>query len=184
MIFNSQIAVSHPHSFIENTIKLKFDSEGFAGFNIQWQFDEVFSEAVIDEYDRDGDRIFSADEVASIKEGAFSNLKQYNYFCDISIDGKSFDVQYIQDFRPTVFSNKLVYSFLVPCHVKAANTMKTIKFCMFDPTNFIDIQLTDEPEIIRANTSAVHIKISKDRNPDKSWLEPEELTIRFKKQEQ
>ena len=85
---NPQSAFPHPHVFIDNTVAIVFDGEGLAGFRLYWLFDEMFSNMLIHDYDKNGDGKFEEGEIKGLKRGAFSNLKKFNYFIRLKVNGK------------------------------------------------------------------------------------------------
>jgi len=44
-------ALSHPHVFIYNSIKVVFDKKGLVGFRVKWVFDEMFSNMLIYDFE-------------------------------------------------------------------------------------------------------------------------------------
>jgi len=82
---------SHPHVFINCSLTTVFDENGLAGFKLSWVFERVFSAAVIQDFDRNGDRIFDAGEIEAVEGGASANLKNYDYFCHVTVEGAASD---------------------------------------------------------------------------------------------
>jgi len=138
----------HPHIFIDNKITIVFDQKGLAGFNLDWVFDKVFSASIIHDFDLNGDGIFSKTEIAAIKENAFSNLSNFNYFCFITINGSVFRVQYVTDFSAAVRDKRVIYKFFVPCHVQGITEFKMVTAAVYDETYFTDI-IFDPEEAVR-----------------------------------
>ena len=119
----SKIVQAHPHTFINQKIKVVFDDKGVAGFNIWWEFDEMFASMIVGDYDSNNNNVLEKNEVAVIKEKAFSYLSNFNYFIFIKIDNKVFDVKFIKDFFAKIKNKKLIYEFFVPCHVSAVENI-------------------------------------------------------------
>jgi len=130
---------SHPHIFIENTVSIVFNEEGMAGVKVKWVFDEMFSNTIIVDCDRNSDGKLSSEEVKAVEKGYFLNLKEHQYFSRIEIDGKAFQVKYVKDFNAAIQDNKIIYSFFIPCHVKAFAKLKKIIISMYDETYYSDI---------------------------------------------
>ncbi|MCK5099032.1 MAG: DUF1007 family protein, partial [Desulfobacteraceae bacterium] len=65
---------AHPHVFISQKIKIVFDEKGLAGFNMEWEFDDMFTSMIVGDYDVNKNQILEKNEVATIKEKAFSYL--------------------------------------------------------------------------------------------------------------
>lgn len=67
---------AHPHVFIVQSLKIVFNDKGLAGFNIRWEFDDMFSTMISDDLNKNG--VLEKTEVTSIKEKAFSYIAEFN----------------------------------------------------------------------------------------------------------
>ncbi|MCK5098508.1 MAG: DUF1007 family protein, partial [Desulfobacteraceae bacterium] len=65
---------AHPHVFISQKVNIVFDDKGLAGFNIEWEFDDMFTTMILGDYDANKNQFLEKNEVATIKEKAFSYL--------------------------------------------------------------------------------------------------------------
>lgn len=136
---SGQKLYAHPHVFIVQRINIVFDDQGLAGFKMRWGFDEMFSSMIAGDYDRNQNGRFESEEVQTIKKEAFDYISNYNYFTFIKIDGKPFEVTYIKDFVAILENNKLIYEFLVPCHVASIDQFKEIIVATYDPSYYTAI---------------------------------------------
>lgn len=176
-------ALSHPHVFIFNSIKVVFDKKGLVGFRVKWVFDEMFSNMLIYDFDKNGNGSFEPSEIRDIKNGAFSNLKAFDYFTHIKINGKPFKVKFVKDFSAKIKGDALTYRFFVPCHVLALSTFKEIKISIYDISFYCSVFLTKKP-IDFENTSPYefHYRIGKNKKEAYYYGQvfPEEITLRFR----
>lgn len=138
---------AHPHIFIDNTVTIVFDHNGLAGIKAQWVFDEMYSSMLVHDFDENKDGTFSDTEIEKIRQDAFSNLEDYNYFTHIVINGKKFKVKRVKDFSARLDKDRIVYSFFVPCHVSANSSYKGIKISMYDITYYVAISLVGEDPV-------------------------------------
>ena len=161
-----EVALSHPHVFIVQRIKIVFDDKGLAGFNIQWKFDDMFASMIADDYDKNQNGILEKKEVALIKKEAFSYLSSYNYFTFVTIGGKPFDVKFIQNFSAILNNKKLIYEFFVPCHVTATSNFKHITVATYDPSYYSAIFFAEKGSVSLDNSEAFEVKtaIRKDKS--------------------
>ena len=53
-----------------------------------WEFDEMFGSYVIEEQDAERKGTLDGAEIAFIQANVFSNLRDYDYFTHVRIDGK------------------------------------------------------------------------------------------------
>ena len=151
-------AISHPHVFIVQRIQVVFDDKGLAGFRIEWKFDEMFSSMIATDYDKNKNKYLEPDEVAVIKENAFSYISNYNYFTFVRIEGKPFQVKYVKDFSAKLVGNKLTYEFLVPCHVAAMSSFKRIIIATYDPSYYTAIFFAKKHPAALANADRFQVE--------------------------
>jgi ABC-type uncharacterized transport system substrate-binding protein len=83
-------AMAHPHVFIDNQVVLQFAGGKLAGFRTDWRFDEIFTEDMLMQFDKDGDGTISAAESEVIGSETLPNLASFRYFTRASVDGTDF----------------------------------------------------------------------------------------------
>lgn len=195
LFFCPGTGLSHPHVFVDCTLTLVFDEKGFAGIKNRWVFDEMFSGMIFHDFDKDKDFSLNPQEVAAIKSGAFSNLKQFNYFNHIKIDDQTFAVQFVKDFDAeievfksftgAVAERNLVYSFFVPCHVSAHSDSKQIRIAVFDEEYYTDIALAPGEIAIEGSGDLFIVQYSKVPARDLTYyygqIVPEAVSLKYKK---
>ena len=173
---------SHPHIWVEYSIQVHFTDKGLAGFTQQWRFDEMFSNELISMHGLDPDRNLTESEIALLRGKAFQNLRDYNYFTQIHIDGKPFEVKFVSTFNAWIDGRNMVYEFFVPCTVTAIRTPKTITLLVFDTDFFVDLTMdSDNPVSVKGNPL---IKWHKEIAPDSAFrffgfLNPPVITLQF-----
>jgi len=178
------VASGHPHVFIENTLTFVFDSQGMAGVRVTWAFDEFFSNMIACDYDANRNGILEEIEVKNIKEKAFSNLKNFDYFTFIRIDKRPFEVKYVRDFSAELKGRKLIYRFLIPCHVKAVAAYKKFVTSQYDPTYYTSIFFAEDDPVILKGTKGLDAEYHIEKNLKKSFyygqIHPLEVVLKFK----
>lgn len=137
-------AQAHPHVFIDTHIKVYFDDKGVSGFKMTWTFDALFTELMVDEFDEDFDEQFSKEEQKVIYAKAFTNLKKFNYFTEVVIQGKPLDIKYVTNFTAAIKNGVMQYSFFIPCHISANSTDKKVDVYTYDSSYYMDLSLTKE----------------------------------------
>jgi ABC-type uncharacterized transport system substrate-binding protein len=157
-----------------------------AGFKIRWEFDEMFSSMIIGDYDKNRNMLLEPEEVARIKKEAFSNLSNHNYFTFVRIDGEPFIVQYIKNFTAEIDHGKLVYQFLVPCHVAARSTYRHIVVATYDPTYYTSLFFANEEPALFTSVDPFDLKSTIKRDPSISiyydMINPWALFLDFRRQ--
>jgi ABC-type uncharacterized transport system substrate-binding protein len=183
-IFGHQaVCWSHPHVFIHAAVDAVFDDEGLAGFRVRWVFDEMFSSTIRMDYDRNDNRRFEPSEVKALEEGAFSNLKKFNYFVHVDIQGKPFEVRSVRDFTAELKGEKMLYRFFVPCPVRATPRFKEIHIAVYDPEFYCSIFLIEDP-LAYENREPYEVSCRVEDDPDRAYyfgqIIPQEIRMRFK----
>ena len=174
---------AHPHVFLYSTVTIVFDDAGLAGFRVKWRFDEMFSSSILLDFDKNGNKRFEPPEIQAVEAGAFANLKQFNYFMHVRINGKPFEVQYVTDFSAAMEDDKLVYRFFVPCHVTAIETFKQVSLSIYDQTYYSSVFWADAP-VAYKNADAYVVNHHIEKNKDEAYyygqVYPEEVRLRFR----
>lgn len=152
--------LAHPHVFIEQKIKVVFNDQGLAGFDVNWKFDDMFTSMIAGDYDKNANGSLEQHEVLLIKKEAFSYLANSDYFTFVKIDGNPFKVKFIQNFAAEIQQQELIYHFFIPCHVSATANIKHVIVDSYDPTYYCDISFSDknavsveQPETIMVKTA-------------------------------
>ncbi|MBN2124781.1 MAG: DUF1007 family protein [Deltaproteobacteria bacterium] len=180
-------AFAHPHVFIENRLAVVFDSEGLAGIEATWVFDEFFSNMIAVDYDRNQNGKLEPGEVATVKEKAFDNLINFDYFTFIRINGRPFKVQYIRDFSAILSDGRLIYRFMIPCHVKGGASFKEITIAQYDPSYYTAIAFPkDRPIGFQGEEDfEIHYDIAANREEAYYYdqIHPVEVRMRFRQKD-
>lgn len=138
------LAIAHPHAFIEAQVTIRFDDDGLAGFEQRWRLDPMLTATLLDIVDKDHDQKLNKAELADLEDTSMGSLKDFHYFTFVLIDGQSFEVNWMEDFTAYMEDGCMIYEFFVPCHVKAAKNLRTVKVAVYDPTFFSFVALVGE----------------------------------------
>jgi len=176
---------AHPHVFIDNRIAVVFNDKGLKGFRHEWAFDEMFSSTIIQEFDLNADGEFSEEEIKKVEKGAFSNLKEYNYFTDITINGEQFKIQEVRDFYAEIDRGVMIYQFFIPCEETAVIENKEVKIAVFDPTYFVQVFFASGNTFSFIDTLNVKFNYEVFEDEENSYyygqIIPEALKVKFRK---
>lgn len=127
-------AAAHPHIWIEHSVGLLMGPAGLEGVRFTWEFDPLFSSLIFQEFDTDRDKKFSATETHVIEAKHLANLKPYDYFVELKIDGTPAPIA-IKDFEVSVGGGGQVsYAFTVP--VAGPAPRASVDIAVYDPTYF------------------------------------------------
>lgn len=162
-------AAAHPHVFVDNAVAFEFNADGLAGIRVNWLFDDMFGTMIREDFDADGDGTFSKAEVAAVKKGAFSNLKHFDYFTFILIDGTPYKVTRVEQFDTGFKSGQLFYEFFVPCPVPAKGGAHTIRLRVHDPEYYADVYTPEESVPALKDAQGFNAKATVKLNPDETY---------------
>ncbi len=108
---------AHPHVFIISQFSLSYNNEGIKGINVNWTFDHMFTELMLEEFDKNSDGDFDADEVITIYNKAFINLKKSSYFTHIFVENTEIGITSTQNFNAKIQAGQMQYSFFIPVNI-------------------------------------------------------------------
>ena len=186
LVLTAAPAWSHPHVFLYSSVDVVFDEKGLAGFRIGWLFDEMFSSMIFLDFDKNGNQRFEPSEIEAIREGAFSNLRNFDYFTHIKINGEPFKVKFVADFSASINKGQLVYRFFVPCHVQALETFKEVKLSIYDQSFYSSVFWAENP-LTFENREPFEIEHRIEKNKNEAYyygqIYPEEIILRFKRKD-
>jgi ABC-type uncharacterized transport system substrate-binding protein len=178
-------ARAHPHVFIVQRLNLVFDEKGLAGVKVRWKMDDMFASMVAEDHDRNRNGTLEPDEVQSVKENAFIFIREFNFFTFIKIDKRPFQVKFIRDFNATLKNGRLVYEFLIPCHVTATDAYKKISVGTYDPTYYTAIFFAKYDPVALTTADAFELKTAIREDPDTKiyfdMIHPWTLFMEFRK---
>ena len=173
----------HPHVFIENTLTIVFDRQGLEGILVKWIFDEFFSSMITGEFDSNHNGELEDTEIRTIKEKAFVNLANFEYFTFIKIEKKIFNVKYVRNFSAALAGGKLIYEFYIPCHVKATPAFKEFTITQYDPTYYTSVAFAKDNPVRLDSDSDFEVSYRIAKNTKKAYyfgqVNPVEVILKF-----
>ena len=157
-------AAAHPHVFVDNAVAFVFGQEGLEGVRVDWLFDDMFGTMILEQFDTDGDGEFSQKEVEGLKTGAFDNLKNFDWFTFLTVDGQPCRPSRVEGFRAGMRGGHLFYTFFVPCPVPAAGGERTVVLSVHDPEYYADVYTPEQvvPVVEHAEAFDARVKLHLD----------------------
>jgi ABC-type uncharacterized transport system substrate-binding protein len=148
---------AHPHVYIDARVSFRFAGERLEGFEVEWVFDRMFTAQIAMDYDTPRHGRFSDTLVDRIRDGAFDNLRNYDYFTYVVTDGRIHPIAEVQDFTAFMREGRLAYRFFVPFQATASEVLSRMRVRMYDETFFADIEFDDErPAAVIAGDTVLH----------------------------
>jgi len=179
-------AYSHPHVFIDTKVQIRFSVVGLSGFIVEWVFDDMFSSTIIADYDGNRNGTFESDETAAVQDGAFSNLRHYNYFILlVASNNEELEIENVRDFKAEITQGKVQYAFYVPLEIEAEVQEKEIKIGVFDNTYFCDVAYANDSPVTINGHEAIDSRYRLVKEAEKAYwggqIVPQVIVLRFKK---
>ncbi|MBX5158695.1 MULTISPECIES: DUF1007 family protein [unclassified Rhizobium] len=140
-------ALAHPHIFVEARLEVVADKDG----NIEelrnvWRFDEVFSSSVVMDFDKNTDLKLEPNELAEVGKTVKQSLSEYDYYMNLTINGKNITVQKPDIIHVDYKDGQLLMFFAV----KPAEKMPLkgrLTFGVYDPTLYTSIDFPTDDEL-------------------------------------
>ncbi len=156
------LLTAHPHMFIDTRLKVELDGNILKRLEITWYFDPMFTASIVGDFDSDKNGVFTPDETEEVREYAFSNLENYDYFTFLELENTTHVPQKIEDFRVFVENGQLVYRFSIPFDLPISD--KSFSVAIYDDTYFCDILYHEENPVEFSGTRPADWGIVENRN--------------------
>ena len=137
----------HPHVFAEAKLDITVEPNGkVVKLSHVWRFDDVFSETVMFEFDKDADGKISPAEQAEISKTIVESTGEYNYFEAVIYNGKDMDMAKPGDLSAS-FDNKVLVISYSNAPVEPVLMKGTVSFGVYDPTFYTAIDFIEDTDI-------------------------------------
>ena len=147
MMFIATPAQVHPHVFAEAKLEISVEPNGkVKSLSHVWRFDDLFSETVMFEFDKDADGKISPPEQAEISKTIVESTGEYNYFEAVIGNGKEIKMERPKDLSAT-FDNKILVISYSNAPVDPLLMKGTVSFGVYDPTFYTAIDFIDDTDI-------------------------------------
>ncbi|WP_419781415.1 DUF1007 family protein [Maridesulfovibrio sp.] len=140
-------ASAHPHVFVDCSLTFEFNDKGLAGVRQKWWLDEMFSAMILGDFDKNHDSKLSPDEATALEQGAFVNLKNFNYFTRILVDGKEHTPVEAVQFKPSIEEGTLVYNFFVPLNI-SDGAKHVVMVAIYDESFYTAVQMDPRNKVL------------------------------------
>ncbi len=151
-------AAAHPHVFIDAKVDMIFDENEFVGVQNRWEFDPIYSQAMIDAADKNKNGQFEANEITLYEEQIVNAAKEYSRFNYIGDGTRFYSPKEAKNIKASVNAKgNLVVEFLNTFHIPSNPEDYTmLVLAVTDPTNYILITVDmDKSDIDAPNAMDV-----------------------------
>jgi len=157
---------AHPHAWIDVRSAVVLDDAGrVAAIDQEWVFDEIYSASLMEGV-ADG-RKFRPEMLVDYAGEVIENLKPYNYFMTLRVDGKVLSFDKAMRYQGELRGDHFVLSFSAPLAQPVDPVAQTLEFAVYDPTYFIQMMHldSDPPRVRGAGAAACRAEL---HEPDPS----------------
>jgi ABC-type uncharacterized transport system substrate-binding protein len=183
-------ALAHPHAWIETRSDVVFDDQGrIAAINIEWDFDQWYSEMAVEGLDVNNDGFYSAGELRPLARENLIALKDYDYFVKARVGTVPVEYDDVTQYGMIYSSGTLKMHFTIPLAEPVDPFSAEFVYRVYDPSFFIAIDFAEnsplallgnvpEPCSIELRPAPTGAEIDATRNmlaeKDQEWQPPEE----------
>jgi len=156
-------ARAHPHVFIEAAAAIVVKDQSVTAIKVQWTFDELFSNTLIQDFDKNKNKQFEPDEIADLRQNAFRSLKDFGFLTWIRIDGKAVKIEpeMIADFSAAQSKAMVVYRFTINLSQPVDPRKTPFQVSLYDETFYIEVALAKRNPV-RVEGAACKTEINED----------------------
>ena len=182
----SGISTAHPHVFINAFISVNFNDSGVCGIGVKWDFDEMFTELMLEEYDADANGIFDENEQKRLHDEAFVNLKEFGFFTKIFVGNNRLEYNKTENFSASIKDGQMVYEFYIPLSINIpSDSYKLINIYPYDETYYMDVYLDDTEPITYQNNDKFDLSFTIEEDENMAYyfgqIYPQVIHLKAKK---
>ena len=130
-------ASAHPHSCVAMDTTVLYDKGAFTGLQLQWTFDESYTQMAVEGQDKNKDGKYDRSELAELAQVNMEALKEVDYFTVAAIAGQPVKLgeakDYWFDHKDGILSLHFTLPFAAPVPVED----KTLALAVQDPSNMV-----------------------------------------------
>ncbi len=140
-------AHAHPHVWVSMQTSVAFNDAGLVmGVDVEWTFDDAYAQVALEGMDKNGDGVYSADELEALTRENIGSLKDYNYFTFMRVDGVAQKATSVANAGQIYSNNQLTLHFTVPLQTPVDPRKQQFEVKIFDPEFYIAFDyVTDGP---------------------------------------
>ncbi|MBW9053987.1 DUF1007 family protein [Rhizobium mesosinicum] len=140
-------AFAHPHIFVEARLEIVAAPDGsIQELRNVWRFDEVFSSSVVMDFDKNTDLKLEPNELAEVGKTVRDSLADYDYYMNLTINGKNITVQKPDIIHVDYKEGQLLMFFAVK-PVEKMPLKGKLSFGVYDPTLYTSIDFPTDNEL-------------------------------------
>jgi ABC-type nickel/cobalt efflux system permease component RcnA/ABC-type uncharacterized transport system substrate-binding protein len=141
-------AAAHPHVWIEARSNVVFDDQGrIIALDHRWTMDEMYTEAAVDGLDKDGDGVYSPEELAPLTKENIDSLREYDYFTALKAGDRKSAFGEVVEASQFWDNKRLTLSFRLPLKEPVDPLKAYVAYRVYDPGFFIAIEFPPQDAV-------------------------------------
>jgi ABC-type uncharacterized transport system substrate-binding protein len=147
-------AGAHPHVWIDGRADFVFNSAGrLTALGIRWAFDDLYSAFTVQGLDKNRDGKVDANELAPMVANMLKNLKAYDHFTVLHVDGQPAAFAAPIDVSAAYDKGIFTLRFTLPLAEAVDPYRSDVSFAMYDPSFYVAIEVADDRSLTLAGSA-------------------------------
>ena len=155
--------MAHPHVFVSASVHLVGDGKGdLSAVRTAWVFDEMFSSALIMDFDDNANDVLEPEELATIGQTILGSAKDYQFFTFLKDNGRTVALEAPDKFRTVLEEGHLILLMEMIPQDPLALAKSDLTLSIYDPTYYVSfevsgddhVQMTDLPGACHASVAS------------------------------
>ena len=143
ILFLPLVLFAHPHLFVDIDLELINKNKSLETVKVKWIFDDMSSQMMIFDYDKNLDGKFDKKEIQIFRENVFDGLKGVDYNTHIKVDNKIIKTyKLLTNIGLLIEKNRFVLTY--DLNFKKYNNYKDIKVGFWDEDFFTGFTLNKD----------------------------------------
>ncbi len=130
-------ARAHPHVWITYETTVVYENGAVIGFDHVWTFDDMYTAMAIQGLDKNGDGVYTREELAELAQVNMQGLKDFDYFTFAKIGNADQKMAQPKDAWLEHKNDILRLHFRLPLEKPVPADAKDFTFAVYDPSFFI-----------------------------------------------
>ena len=163
------LAFAHPHVWVNTKVEVVLVAGYLEKLQVEWSFDELFTQMVLMDNDANGDGQLNAAESAQVKKTYFDNLKGYNYFAHLRLGKTELTIPAVTEFKATInAAGRAVYRFSLAVGQRL-DAKTAFAFGFYDETFYTDMVFDKRDPVVLTVTEGGKASVVVKPNPAKAF---------------
>jgi ABC-type uncharacterized transport system substrate-binding protein len=143
----SNPVAAHPHVYVTAATTVQIQNGTITGFDHVWTFDELYSAMAVDGLDKNGDAVYSREELSELAKVNIEGLKEFDFFTQVGVGGKPVKIATPTEYWLEHKNGILSLHFKLPLEQPILLDAKSITFQMSDQSFFIAFDMAKKDPV-------------------------------------